>query len=285
LNRFNVFVVTILAFLLAAIPVLGGCNSEETSQLKIVTTTSLLAQIVERVGGELVDVVNIIPPSQCPGHFDAKPGDIQKLTDAKLFLLHGWQGEMFSDDLIASANNPDLTTVVINAEVDGNDNWLVPAVQRAAVDKVVAALSQVDSENSVAYERLASLYKKVIADEWSIQENRLEKANLENVKVMCSEQLTGFVQWLGLNIIATYGRPESLTIDVVKNLVDTGREAGVNLIIDNLQSGADAAAGLAEELGCKRIVFTNFPGGFDNTETWEKAVEYDITLVLDAVAK
>jgi zinc transport system substrate-binding protein len=265
--------------------ILCGCRSEETSRLKVVTTTSLLAQIVERIGGDLVEVINIIPPAQCPGHFDVKPGDIQKLSDAKLFLRHGWQGEMFSEELVASANNPDLTTVVVDAQVDGNNNWLVPVVQTAAVDKVVAALSQVDGENKVAYERLASLYKKVIADEWSRQEKRLENTNLQNVNVMCNEQLTGFVKWIGLNIVANYGRPESLTIEVVKTLVDTGREAEVTLIIDNLQSGADAAAGLAEELDCKRIVFTNFPGGFDNTETWEKAVEYDISLVLEAIAE
>ena len=29
-------------------------------------------------------MVNIIPPAQCPGHFDVKPGDIQKLADAVL---------------------------------------------------------------------------------------------------------------------------------------------------------------------------------------------------------
>ncbi len=285
MKNFRILADTILTLILVA-AILSGCSAAEpANKLKVVTTTSLLAQIVERVGGDIVDVVNIIPPAQCPGHFDVKPGDIQKLTDAKLFLRHGWQGEMFSDELVASANNPDLTTVVVDAEVDGNNNWLVPAVQQAAVDKVVAALSQVDGKNKVAYKRLASLYKKVITDEWSIQEKRLENANLQNVNVMCNEQLTGFVQWLGLNIVATYGRPESLTIEVVKGLVDTGREVGVTLIIDNLQSGADAAAGLAEELDCKRIVFTNFPGGYDNTETWEKAIEYDIALVLEVIKR
>ncbi len=280
----NLITTVLLLSLIVLIP--GACSSSETvNKLKVVTTTSLLAQIVERVGGGLVDVVNIIPPAQCPGHFDVTPGDIQKLTDAQIFLRHGWQGEMFSEELVDSANNPDLTTVVINVEVDGNNNWLVPAVQQAAIDKVVAALTQVDKESSATYERLASMYKQVIADERSRQENRLEDANLQNVNVMCNEQLTGFVQWLGLNIVATYGRPESLTIEVVKNLVDTGRDAEVTLIIDNLQSGADAAAGLAEELGCKRIIFTNFPGGFDNTETWEKAVEYNINLVLEAITE
>jgi zinc transport system substrate-binding protein len=102
---------------------------------------------------------------------------------------------------------------------------------------------------------------------------------------MCNEQLTGLVKWMGLNIVSTYGRPDSLTPQVVKDLVDLARAEEVVLLIDNLQSGAEAAAQMAEELGCSRVTFTNFPGGFDGTETWEKAITYDIDLVLGVIAK
>ncbi len=84
-----ILVISILVLGLVVSSFMGGCAPAETGQLKVVTSTSLLAQIVERVGGDLVDVVNIIPPAQCPGHFDVKPGDIQKLADADLFLMHG----------------------------------------------------------------------------------------------------------------------------------------------------------------------------------------------------
>ena len=70
---------------------------------------------------------------------------------------------------------------------------------------------------------------------------------------MCADQLPGFVGWAGLNIVAMYGRPDSLTPQVVKELVDKGRGARVTLIIDNMQSGKDAGAGIAEELGCKPL--------------------------------
>jgi zinc transport system substrate-binding protein len=70
---------------------------------------------------------------------------------------------------------------------------------------------------------------------------------------------------------------------VVAGLVDQGREVNVRLIIDNLQSGEDAGKAIAEELGCRRIVLSNFPGGFDNTKTWEKAIDRNIDLILDAV--
>ncbi|TES87758.1 MAG: zinc ABC transporter substrate-binding protein, partial [Dehalococcoidia bacterium] len=104
----------ILVLILVANLVLGGCTVKEAEKLQVVTSTALLAQIVERVGGEKVDVVNIIPPAQCPGHFDVKPGDILELAEADFFLLHGWQGEKFTDALIASANNPDLSVFKVD---------------------------------------------------------------------------------------------------------------------------------------------------------------------------
>jgi len=279
-KKVSLLVTAILLLSLAA-TILGGCAPPTTAKLKVVTSTSLIASLVERVGGDGVDVVNIIPPAQCPGHFDVKPSDIQRLADADLFLLHGWQGEMFSQDLIASANNPDLTVV----KIDIPGNWMTPPVQLEATDKIIAALCQVDAKNSSVYQELAIEYKdKVAAKEAEVKAGLADK-NFSSVNVMCSDQLPGFVQWVGFNIVATYGRPDSLTPQVVRELVDTGREAGVTLIIDNLQSGQDAGKGVAEELGCNRIILSNFPGGFDNTETWEKAIDQNIELILGVIAQ
>ncbi|MFC2058853.1 metal ABC transporter substrate-binding protein [Chloroflexota bacterium] len=281
MKRTNILVTSILALSLIIASFVSGCSQSDTSKLKVVTSTSLIAQIVERVGGEMVDVINIIPPAQCPGHFDVKPGDIQKLADADLFLFHNWQGEKFSQDLIASANNPDL--IVVQIVVEGN--WMTPTVQQKATDEINIALSQLDAQNSAAYQESAVEYKNMVTAKETEIEARLAQADLSGINVMCAEMLVGFVRWTGLNFITSYGRPDSLTPQVVKELVDKGRLENVTLIIDNMQSGQDAAAGVAEELGCKRIILTNFPGGLDNTETWEKAIDRNIDLILEAITR
>jgi len=261
-----------------------ACSTPGNAGLKVVTSISLIAQIVERVGGDLIDVVNIIPPAQCPGHFDVKPSDIQKLADADLFLLGGWQGEMFSQELIDSANNPDLTVISLDIPSNPKSNWMVPLVHQEATDRVAAALSQVDAENSSAYKASAAEYKNIIEAKGAEIQGRLAGENLANVNVICSGMQAAFLNWVGLNVVTFYGRPDSLTPKVVKELVDTAEAGNVTLIIDNLQSGHDAGAGIAEELGCARIILSNFPGGFDNTETWEKAIDRNIELLLEAIA-
>ena len=285
MKKFNVLIVGILVISLVISSLLAGCKSAEVAGLKVVTTTSLLEQIVERVGGNLVDVANIIPPAQCPGHFDVKPGDIQKLADAELFLMHGWQGEMFSQELIDSANNPNLTVVSLDIPSNPQNNWMVPSVQQEATDGVATALSQVDAANSAAYQDSAAEYKDIIEAKATEIQARLVGESLSSVNVICSGMQAAFLNWVGLNVITFYGRPDSLTPQVVKDLVDTGKEESVTLIIDNLQSGQAAGAGIAEELGCRRIILSNFPGGFDNTETWEKAIDENIRLILEVLTQ
>ena len=281
MKKSSIIITTLLSVVIIASILLGGCADEDKDKLKVVTSTSLISTIVERIGGDSVDVVNIIPPAQCPGHFDVSPGDVQKLADAALFLMHGWQGEKFSEELIATADNPDLTVVKINIE----GNWMTPAVYHNAIDVISDALVQVDADNADVYEQASLDLITGIVAKGADAQTRLADKNLGSINVMCAEMQMGFVKWAGLNVIQAFGRPDSFTPQVTKELVDKGRQENVTLIIDNLQSGQDAGAGLAEELGCTRIILSNFPGGYDNTETWEKALDYNINLILEAVGE
>ena len=281
MKKINVALVTLLVLSLVIGSVLNGCAPTATSKVKVVTTTSLLIYVTEQVGGDKVEVVNVIPPTQHPGDFDAKPGDIQKLAEASLFLWHNFPGEVFVPGLISSANHTGLTI----AAIDIKGNWMTPQVQREAADKIAAALSQVDSTNSAAYQQAAAAYKgRVTAKETELKA-RLASTNLSGINVIGSFWQAGFIGWAGMKVVATYVDPVSLTPTVSKDLVDKGRAAKVTLVIDNLQNGQDAGKAIAEELGAKRIILSSFPGGLDDTATWEKAAERNVELILGAVSK
>jgi zinc transport system substrate-binding protein len=242
MGKSSILITVALVFSLVAVLILGGCASTDTSKLKVVTSTSLIAFLVEQVGNGKVDVVNIVPPAQCPGHFDVKPGDIQKLANADLFIMHGWQGEKFSQSLIDSANNPKLVV----SKVDVQGNWMTPPVQIEAVDKINTALCQVDDKNCSSYQETTLKYQNTVQAKEAELKDKLTPFNLDKINVLCDEQQAGFVKWIGLNIVGTFGRPETLTPQIVKELIDKARAANVTLIIENLQSGHDAGKGLAE---------------------------------------
>jgi zinc transport system substrate-binding protein len=278
-KRSPAFLSALLAFSLVIGLLVTGCSPGNTSKLKVVTSTSLMEYIVKQVGGDLVDVINLVPPNQHPGNFDVKPGDIQKLSSANLFLLHGWPGEGYADKLIASANNPGMT--VVKANIDGN--WMIPSVQMAATDKVMIVLSEIDSKNASAYQKSAEAYKKKIQAKDTDVKARLTKANVSKVKVIASARQADFLQWAGFNVVATYDSPQALTPQTVKDLIDKGKAEKVILVINNLQDGQDAGKAIAQELGAKNLNLSNFPGGFDNTETWEKAIDHNVDILLNAL--
>jgi zinc transport system substrate-binding protein len=280
MKKIHSYVVLIAIFTVISI-IAAGCVGSSGSAIKVVTSTSLLTCITGQVGGNYVEVINLIPPSQHPGDFNVKPGDIQKLATARLFILQGWPGETWADKFIASANNSNLQ--VFKANVNGN--WMIPSVQSAATDRVAAILGQVDAGNNATYIKAAADYKTRISAVEADIKSRLSKTNVSQTNVIASAMQADFLKWVGFNVISTYGQPETLTPQVVKDLVDKGRAGKVTLIIDNLQNGKDAGKGLAQELGAKQVNLSNFPGGFDNAETWEKAIIYNIDLLIKAIGK
>jgi len=257
----------------------GGCSSGSTDKLKVMTSTSLMTYIVEQIGGDHVEALNLVPPNQHPGNFDTKPDDIQKLSTAKLFLLHGWPGETYVDKLVAVANNPDLKVV----KTPTNGNWMIPAVQSAATDNVLKAISENDPANATDYQKAADAYKKRIQAKESDIKDKLTGANVSNINVIASARQADFLEWAGFNVVATFASVQALTPQVVKDLVDKGKAGNVTLVINNLQDGQDAGKAIAEEIGAKNINLSNFPGGFSGTETWEKAIDYNVTLLLNAI--
>ena len=276
MKKTALLLVALLSFTLL---LLGGCNENEEPKLKVVTSTSLMEYITQQVGGSRVDVINLVPPNQHPGNFDVKPSDIEKLASANLFLLHGWPGEGYADKLIASANNPNI--IVSKANVDGN--WMIPSVQATAVDKVLSALCEVDPDNTTAYQKAAEKYKQKIKAKETDIITRLTKVNVSKINVIASVRQADFLTWAGFNVVATFTSPQSLTPQVLKDLVDKGKAGNVTLIINNLQDGQNAGKAIAEEISAKNLNLSNFPGGFSNTETWEKAIDYNVSILIAAI--
>ncbi len=268
-----------LAVLLSLSLLLTACGRTETVKLSVITSTTLVEYITRQVGGNYTEVTNLVPPNQHPGNYDVKPSDIQALASAKLFILQGVPGEVYADKLITSANNPDL--IISRANVEGN--WMIPSVQITATDKIESALSGVDSKNASAYQKSSGDYKQRISAKETDVKNKLASANVVKINVIASVRQADFLTWAGFNVVATFVSPQSLTPQLVKELVDKGKAGNVTLIVNNLQDGENAGKAIAEELAAKTLNLSNFPGGFSNTETWEKAIDYNVKLLLDAI--
>ena len=247
----------------------------------IMAGSSLIGNIIQDVAGDKMETRTLIPPGVCPGHYDVKTSDIEALANSKALFIHDYQQNFQNiNGAIAAAENHNLTITVLNV----TGNWMVPAVQAEAADKIAQALGELDPENAAYYQQRAADREQAILDYGEEVKNRLQDAGVANVNVICAEMQAGFVSWAGFNITATFGRPEDLTPAQVADLITQAREAGVALVIDNLQSGSTTlGTSMEQDIEAIPVTISNFPGGLENTETWEKAIDKNVDLLLAAL--
>jgi ABC-type Zn uptake system ZnuABC Zn-binding protein ZnuA len=247
----------------------------------IMAGSSLISNVIHDVADGKLETRTLIPPGVCPGHYDIEFGDIVALNNSKALFIHDYQ-QNFQNiaGAIEAAENHNLTITVLNV----TGNWMVPSVQAEAVDKIAQALGEIDPENAAYYQQRAADREQAILDYGDEVKGRLQDAGVANVKVICAEMQAGFVSWAGFNITATFGRPEDLTPAQVADLIAQAREAGVALVIDNLQSGSTTlGTSMEQDIEAIPVTISNFPGGLENTETWEKAIDKNVDLLLAAL--
>jgi ABC-type Zn uptake system ZnuABC Zn-binding protein ZnuA len=88
-----------LTTIIAACGTSGGVSTPNSSgapsvtpapgAIKVVTTTTVFADIVRGVGGSLTDARSIIPPGVGPEDYEPKPDDAKSLADAQLIVSNG----------------------------------------------------------------------------------------------------------------------------------------------------------------------------------------------------
>jgi zinc transport system substrate-binding protein len=258
-----------------------GCTESDQPSTDIMAGSSFIANIIGEVADNEVEARALIPPGVCPGHYDLKPSDIEALANSKALIIHNYQ-QNYQNILgaIDAAQNADLAITVINM----TGNWMVPSVQAEGVGKIAQALGEIYPENADYYQENATEREQAILAYGAAVEDRLQDAEVNGVKVICAEMQAGFVSWAGFDIVATFGRPEDLTPAQVADLIDEAQGAGAALIIDNLQSGSTTlGASLEQDVAAIPVTISNFPGGLENTETWEQAIDKNVDLLLAAL--
>ena len=86
---FTVFLISCLSLLL-----LTACGGETASEkkaekLRVVTTTTMLADLAVQIGGADVNVTGLMGPGVDPHLYQASAGDVQTLSDAELIICNG----------------------------------------------------------------------------------------------------------------------------------------------------------------------------------------------------
>ncbi|WP_461208816.1 metal ABC transporter solute-binding protein, Zn/Mn family [Desulfocurvus sp. DL9XJH121] len=247
--------------------------------LHLVAGTTIISDILTDLCPQ-AEVRALIPGGACPGHYDLRPADLAGLAEADALVLHPWQRDLENmRALVNAAASPKLRVLVVPEP----GNAMVPEVQARYVRALAAMLIDLapqlrESINQAAgarLNRLEHLARQLHA--------RLQAAGANNLPVTCCVMLVEQVRWAGFPVAATFARPGDMTPEQMAQVVDAGRAGKTGLVVDNLQTG-DGGRGIAEELGARRVALSNFPDGFRDTGTWEKAFSANVERLIRCLA-
>lgn len=111
LGRFTLLlaVIALLAVPLATAP---RASAQDGEPVKVVATFSILADWVQQVGGDRVEVVTIVPAGGDAHAFDPNPDQVGQIADADLIFEVGAGFETWLDDMVAASGSTAQRVVV-----------------------------------------------------------------------------------------------------------------------------------------------------------------------------
>lgn len=138
-----------------------------STQLKVVATTSILADVVSVVGGESIDLDVLLPLGGDAHTFQPTPKDATALAQAQVIFINGLGLELFLEPLLENAGGQaavfsvsvSIPTIALESgEIDPHV-WLDPNNLIVWADNIAAALSELDAANASLYRANAAAYQ------------------------------------------------------------------------------------------------------------------------------
>jgi len=86
-------------------------------KLRVVATTTILADVVANVGGETIELTGLFPLGSDPHTFEAAPDDLQAMTDADVIFINGVGLEEFLEPSLEQAA-ADTPVVSVSEHID-----------------------------------------------------------------------------------------------------------------------------------------------------------------------
>ena len=240
----------------------------------VVSTHAVLGEFAQAIGGNAVEVVTIIPSGFCPAHYDLCPSDLAAVIDASVILYSGFEPWM---DTLTDAVGSDATVVQLPGE------WNTPETAIAKVETIRDVLADRFPSLAGEFAVNAEAYIEELRELGATLIERAEALEISEIPVVCMAWQADFVSWLGFDVAVTYGMPEGLSLQDLVVLAASGRDAGAQLVIDNLQSGIDFGAKLAREIGAVHVVLSNFPGAMPYTATFVDLLTRNAEALFSAV--
>lgn len=247
-----------LGFSLLALPA-----AADDGKLKVATTFTVIADMVQNVAGDAAEVVSITKPGAEIHNYDPTPRDILGARDADLILWNGLNLELWFEQFLDNTDGKPSAVLtegiepmsISGGDYDGKPNphaWMSPDNAQIYVDNIAAALSGADPDNAEIYAANAERYKAEIAA--ALEPLRAEIDRVPEEKrwlVSCEGAFSYLARDLGLNELYLWpiNADATGTPQQVRAVIDGVREHDIPAVFCESTVNTDPAKQVARETG------------------------------------
>lgn len=253
----------------------GSASKNNLSKVQVAVSFYGLEEWTKIVGGDRVQVTNLLPPGAEPHEWEPSPNDLKALNKASAFFYVGAGYEHWVDQTLKALGNKSLVAVEAShgfelmesaEQEDGHDHggldphlWLDPQGAIQMVQSVRDGLSQVDPEGKSVYTANADAY---IAKLKTLDASfAAGLSSCKSDEIFTNHAAYGYLAHrydlhqhaiLGLS---PESEPDPKTL---ADLTKLAKEEGVKVIFTETVASNKLTEVLAKEVGAKTLVLHTF---------------------------
>jgi ABC-type Zn uptake system ZnuABC Zn-binding protein ZnuA len=275
----------------------GGSPSGGAGPIPVVATTTVLADIVGRVGREHVAVTSLVPKGGEVHTFDPSPQDVGRVETARLIVANGlglddWLTRL-ARDAGTSAPVVSLGDALPAGDIileDGRPNphaWLDPNLAADYGRVAAQALGGIDPANAAEYTANAEeLATELAALDDELQARFEAVAPAARKVVSFHDALPYFARAFDLEIVGVIvsAPGQDPSAGELATLIDAIRASGVRVILSEVQFSDELARTIAAETGATVVsdLYTDSLGD-PPVDTYAGMLRWDVDRIVGAL--
>jgi ABC-type Zn uptake system ZnuABC Zn-binding protein ZnuA len=283
-----------------------GCGSLDAPQasgdgrLSVVTTSTVFADLVQNVGGDLVTVTSLAGRNADVHTFEPSPAGLQQVAHARLLVMNGLGLDDWLEKTIenaAATGTPlvklgvDLPGVVLMPGEDAASQnphlWMDVAYGKLYVDRIASALKGADPGHAETYDRQAADYKvRLDALDARVRSRIATIAEGDRKVVMFHDAFPYYARAYGITIVgvAVNAPGQDPSAAEIAALVEAIKAAGVKAIFSEAQFPTRVVDQLARETGAV-VVATLYDDALGDppVTSYEALIQWDTDQLVEAL--
>jgi len=271
------------------------------AQVKVVTTTTVIYDLVKNVGGEKVEVDYLSRGDQDVHFLEILPSYMTKLRNADILFQIGLQLEMWAPQIIDGSRNSDLRVVYLSDEIspkeipttkvdasmgdvhpNGNPHyWLDPHNAKIMANEIYKELSLQSPENDSYFKKNLDAYLKKLDNKIIEWEGKMSKLKQKEIIFFHSSWIY-FADRFGIKI-AGYVEPKPgipPTPSHNAEIIQLIKKKNIKLIVTEVFYSDSAPNQIASVTGAKVLKVPTQVYGLENIKSYIDMMDYIVNQII-----